>query len=97
MKSNDEEPMTVSEAQVLYLYHARAAFNIEMQDYISYEDRKKSKEHDELASRYARMLREVGVAVEDAHGDTALQLAAAHTRTWSVLYSERQQLPGGIS
>lgn len=93
MKLTDvEEPMTVSEAQVLYLYHARAAFEIEMQEFIGHEDRKRSQEHDELAVRYARQLREVGVEVEDAHGDVALQLAAARTRTWLVLYAERQQL-----
>lgn len=96
MNAELQEPMTVSEAQVLYLYHARASFFISMQDFTTHQDLENWKVHDERAGHYARRLREVGVRVEDIHGDVASQLAAAHTRFWAVLYSERQQLKGGV-
>ena len=95
MNAELQEPMTVSEAQVLYLYHARASFFISMQDFTTRQDRENLVIHNERAEHYSRRLREVGVRVEDIHGDVASQLATAHTRFWAVLYSERQQLKGG--
>lgn len=96
MDTGLQEPMTVSEAQVLYLYHARASFFISMQGFTTHQDRENWKIHDERAEHYSRRLREVGVRIEDIHGDVASQLATAHTRFWAVLYAERQQLKGGV-
>lgn len=66
---NDDPLHFVSEAQVLYIHHARAAFLISMKDYWQRGDAEAEQEHSRQANYYAGLLRDSGQEVPNIHDE----------------------------
>jgi hypothetical protein len=89
----DEDFMTVSEAQVLYVYHELRLFYHMMSDCsLSDRAREECTESKLRAQVYANRLRDVHALVPEIHSAEARQWYAKISRAREVLHEERLKL-----
>ena len=87
-----QQPMLVSEAEILYAYHAEESFLISMIDRQSREDVDRGKFHDLEAHFYAQLLLATEVTLPDTRSDWWRNLRR-YASTWQYdLHLERKAL-----
>jgi len=91
---NDDPLHFVSEAQVLYVHHARAAFLISMKDYWQRGDAEAEQEHSRQADYFAKLLRDSGQEVPNIHDEQWLAVWGYKASCVYDLYLAREELKG---
>lgn len=84
--------ITVSEAQVLFVFNSSRSFYITMMDIRSREDVEEDRICSQMADFYARWLDNSGYQIPKLESSFSKELMAAYHRVWSVLYEERKSL-----